>query len=1184
LRQLRLFGPLRLSSSGQALALHGAKARSLLAYLALFPATNTSRERLADLFWPEAPPNRSRRLLSNLLYEIRQALGPDWLVADSDQVWLNHDDLWLDVAEFKRLLRTGDPDSLAQAIALYADDLLPDLYDDWLMAPRLEWREAYLSALETLVEAHRARNDLGNALNLAQRMVLAEPLREENQQTYLRLLGRQGRRNEALAHYDYLVRLLRDELDVAPLPDTQALAAAIRRESEQERPNAPQAESLPLVGRAAERERLIHGLEQTLRGNGVIIALEGDPGIGKSRLLREAATSARWRGLLPLSGAATPLPHEPLAPLAQALAGLSLAQVHALTADLPPETRAACADLIPAWRDAALLTKLPPQPRLARLFQASGDLFAALTQQMPLCLLLDDLHYSHPDLWPLLDLLARRTTDLPLCLILAYCPAEMSTHPSRPRLAAWEQAGWLSMLTLAPLSTTEAAQMIPTRYTAEREQLYSLSAGNPFWLTQALVALDEGHPPTASVVARADQLPPAARAALDAAAVLGLRFGWALWGAAAGVQDLLPLANILIQHRFLQPTTNGYAFVHELVQTALYDHLAPARRCDLHGRAAVALDRLSPDSLLERAWHHDQAGEAGLAAALYRRLAEQLRRRAAYTTAQEALRRALELTPDEDATHFDLLLELVQLTFIVEEGAQQAALIERLLHLADHLADPAALARAALVAGEWAWKSGQPDASEAHLAAAVAHAQAAARPDLQAEALGQLAHLTLRQGDTSAAQTHYRQQLALVQKASDLAQEAAALEGLGLVMGNSGGPSDEVLGYLQRSLEIRCTLDNAYEEAQSRNTLLSALQAAGRLDEVLALGEETLALNRSIDYGRGVALAQATLAQTAAALGDFEQARLRILEARAYAERVNDNDGLGQYTGILGLITERGGDPAGAEAFYRAAIERLDRSGASYFAALTRRDLGRLLVRQDRPAEALPTLEQAISVFETRGEPLELARCRALRGLALWRIGEQALARSIAAECWLAFQERQTQADGGEEQPYSLWALWQLLAAVGRDQAAQAVLRHAYAALQHQASLLTEPDLRHSFFANVPVNREIAAAYGDLTRSAPAQTARLARRDIPLGRPLAASDYVTITWTPHAPEDDLIRDKGQRRRAALRRLLAEAEAQGAAPTDDDLAAALDVSRHTVLRDMAVLAEQGIYLPTRKRKS
>ena len=75
-----------------------------------------------------------------------------------------------------------------------------------------------------------------------------------------------------------------------------------------------------------------------------------------------------------------------------------------------------------------------------------------------------------------------------------------------------------------------------------------------------------------------------------------------------------------------------------------------------------------------------------------------------------------------------------------------------------------------------------------------------------------------------------------------------------------------------------------------------------------------------------------------------------------------------------------------------------------------------------------------------------------------------------------------------------------------------------------------------------------------------------------------------VDWTISAPEDETLADKTERRRHRLRRLLQEAESQNAAPTDDDLARALGVSRRTILRDMQDLAQEISRPPTRKRKA
>jgi hypothetical protein len=144
-------------------------------------------------------------------------------------------------------------------------------------------------------------------------------------------------------------------------------------------------------------------------------------------------------------------------------------------------------------------------------------------------------------------------------------------------------------------------------------------------------------------------------------------------------------------------------------------------------------------------------------------------------------------------------------------------------------------------------------------------------------------------------------------------------------------------------------------------------------------------------------------------------------------------------------------------------------------------------------------------------------------------------------------------------------------------------LQAAYDELQRQARVIKDAEMRRSFFEQVPLNRKIVAAYDRQAQNVRQVTVTLARQDAPLGRSLRPEEMVTIQWTVSAPEDETIGSKSVCRRHRLQRLLTEAAAQGAAPTDDDLAKALAVSRRTILRDMEVLAQSGLTFPTRRRK-
>jgi biotin operon repressor len=261
------------------------------------------------------------------------------------------------------------------------------------------------------------------------------------------------------------------------------------------------------------------------------------------------------------------------------------------------------------------------------------------------------------------------------------------------------------------------------------------------------------------------------------------------------------------------------------------------------------------------------------------------------------------------------------------------------------------------------------------------------------------------------------------------------------------------------------------------------------------------------------------------------------------------------------------------------ALAAAQATGAETEAAYARHDLGALYVELDQPAQAVPLLAAAHATWSAQNNDLLRLKSEACLGLARLALGEQAGAEALANQGWSAFQQGMPQ---GELPQAWLWTLYSLLDRLQRQAEAHQVLRAAYDELQRQATAIANPDMRRSFYERVPLNRAILAAHDRLSQKARQISVTLARQDAPLGRSLVAAELVAVRWTVDAPEDELIPGKSARRQYRLQRLLTEATAQGAAPTDDQLAAALGVSRRTILRDMEMLAQAGFPLRTRRR--
>jgi DNA-binding SARP family transcriptional activator len=619
---------MQVEHAGNVLPVTGPKLQALLALLALNPGRPFTREALADCLWPNAAPERARPALSDLLYRLRQALGAGWLRSEGDRISLCADTgIWIDVAAFEQLAAQEDAEAAESAVALYRGELLPDLFDDWLVVRRAALHERLITCLLRVGANAEAHNALDHALVAYQRAAQADPLDENAVRGMMRLHGRAGRQRQALQQYTQLCELLALELGAAPQPETSALAATLRGEP------PPARAPLTLVGRQQERAVLIQQVERTVEGHGGLICVEGVPGIGKTRLLESLAESAIWRGLRVSWGRASAYgTRNGCAPLDQALQSAVAPDLERLRIQLSPVAAAALSSLIPALHPIAPLQLTHP-PDLSTALQR---LFQVLAADTPQLLILDDMQWADGGFWALADAFATLPA-LPLLVVLAYRSAE-----ARDDAVTWRGLGALDRLatplrmTLAGLATADcatlAAELGQPLARAAAETLQQLTAGNPLHLVELLLAPDAADELLlpALLRRRLALLAPDARASLEAAAVLEREFTYELWQGLAGAA-LGSAVPALHAGHFVEQTAHGYRLQHDLVREQLYAGLSPMRRRALHLRALALLDQQGiPASC---AWHARQAELWPQAARWYRLAGEQAFASYAYAAA-----------------------------------------------------------------------------------------------------------------------------------------------------------------------------------------------------------------------------------------------------------------------------------------------------------------------------------------------------------------------------------------------------------------------------------------------------------------------------------------------------------------------------------------------------------------------
>ncbi|MCB0121188.1 MAG: hypothetical protein KDE58_03030, partial [Caldilineaceae bacterium] len=225
---------------------HSDKSRALLAYLAIDPQVH-ARTELATLLWPGVDDEYARTNLRTTLYRLRQTLaqaapevGDRLLTVTRNTVQFVGESSAVDVLHFQELIsqRTAGAapaiEPLAAAAALYRGELLLGLqvadaapFEEWLLLRRELLHQQAVLTLHALCTAYETAGDDAQAYTVASRLLTLDPYREESYRQSMRLLARMGQPHQALQQFEQLRHLLRQEMDIAPSPETVTLAQQI---------------------------------------------------------------------------------------------------------------------------------------------------------------------------------------------------------------------------------------------------------------------------------------------------------------------------------------------------------------------------------------------------------------------------------------------------------------------------------------------------------------------------------------------------------------------------------------------------------------------------------------------------------------------------------------------------------------------------------------------------------------------------------------------------------------------------------------------------------------------------------------------------------------------------------------------------------------------------------------------
>ncbi|MFE1522254.1 BTAD domain-containing putative transcriptional regulator, partial [[Kitasatospora] papulosa] len=679
--RLQVLGPLRLWRGERELEAGPPQQAYMLALLLARGGQPIGISDLIELIWGEDAPTSALNVIHKYVGSIRRLLEPDLPPRTAGAYLLRRGNGYLctaggDFLDLTRFRQQSDAARKARgegydasALAQYLDALglwSGPAGDGWPHGPAAapifeglnnEYFQACMEAADVaLVLGQPAR--VLPALRLAAKMA---PLHESVLASLITVLGDAGRQAEALGVFDSARGRLAEDLGIDP---GQVLKAAHRRVLAQTHtprtspPPAQDTRSQPtgavaavpaelsasasspvsppsspgehdrLVGRADELSALQRAVEPALGNGTAVVLLEGEPGVGKSRLMKEIARNVEDRGALVVWGHCLEGEGRPtMWPWVETVSRL-LAVI--------PESRRA----LWAARDLGHLVDSPPRKSAAppipdsnarfRLLEQVVDLITEAASERPIVLMLDDLQWADTSSLQLLDHVVSR---LPPGTAVVSAFRDLSPSPRLElvrTLAAASRTTGHRRISVGPLGITEVSELIQLE-TGIRlapdvaETIRLRTAGNPFfvqelgrlWAAGGEVTMETVLHSTVPVTVRdvvRDRLAVLdrdTRELLDIAALVGRNIELAVLARTASlkVSACLELLEPVHNLGLVAPAPDNsfsYRFTHDLVRQAVSEAIPPGRAATLHGSIADAIEGvgLSDESVAERLAHH----------------------------------------------------------------------------------------------------------------------------------------------------------------------------------------------------------------------------------------------------------------------------------------------------------------------------------------------------------------------------------------------------------------------------------------------------------------------------------------------------------------------------------------------------------------------------------------------------
>jgi len=773
---------------------------------------------------------------------------------------------------------------------------------------------------------------------------------------------------------------------------------------------------VPLVDRTEEMNALKEAVYRAVHGEGGLVFVHGEAGIGKTRLLREVGAYARSRGVQVLYGRCPALFRMDGVPpyitwkevIKDYLGECTPEQLNRVIGFYPAEVAKLVPELSQKLRAFPQSFPISPEQEQNRLLEAVSQFMTNISQESPLLVVLDDLQWTDPSSLLLLHYLARGVQKTPLLLLGAYRSTDIDAkHPLTPVLTELNRERLPESILLKRMSLSDVSEMIKSILEQEDvpaefcKLIYEKTKGNPFFAEEVVKSLKEEEvifrevnrwkfkdvskiefPETVKNVlkTRFSRLDDECQNVLTMASFVGNDFTLEAMCAVTGIERSKLLGLIdkmfktgLIKERVIRGE-GVCSFADILVRDVVYEEVSPLRRKELHGVVGSILEKVYAqkidEHLGELASHFLESGDRDKALDYFLKAAEKATKIYASCEAASYFQSALRLLEDKEGEirkRGDVLERLGDIKNLVGEYDACIKYWNEALQLWEQLSEKEKASRLNRKTANvlWSVKGDTEKATEHHEQALKILEKEPESVEL-ASLFEDMARFYSRTQDETKALSWAEKAIELAKRLNDHEVIARSYGTLGVIFADIGNTKKAIECY-DRSLRI--ALDNGYIDTALRayNNLSAALSDEGESEKALEFAEKGYELAKKVGTVRWISWIGTGLSLIYAYMGDINKALPLGEESVALDRKAGDITNLSNSLNTLGYVYLILGEWDKSEQYHKEALNHSQKAKDIQQLIFSYCGLGTLYAEKGEYLKANKQFEKAFEICEKTG-------------------------------------------------------------------------------------------------------------------------------------------------------------------------------------------------------------------------